>query len=85
MPVGMKCARRTFRCVLAIQLPPMQKRPNERSRMGTTNQKTTLRVTSQTKTQRTFTRMTQGRRYDNGMTLQPASTVRGGGEARGGW
>jgi hypothetical protein len=46
--------------------------------MGTTNQKTTLRVTSQTKTQRTFTRMTQGRRYDNGMTLQPASTVRGG-------
>ena len=59
--------------------PPMQQRPNERPRMGNTNQTsqtTMLRGTSQTRMQRTFTRTTQGRHYDNGMTLRPAVTVR---------
>ena len=52
----------------------MRQKPNERPRA--LNQTTTLRVTSQTRTQRTFTRTTQGRHYDNGMTLRPAATVR---------
>ena len=40
------------------------------------NQTTTLHVTSETRTQRTFTKTVQGRRYDNGMMLRPAATVR---------
>ena len=58
--------------------PPERQKPGERPRtINLRSQISTLRVTSQTRTQRTFTRTTQGRRYDNGMTLRPSVTIRG--------
>jgi hypothetical protein len=50
--------------------------PARRSEISDIRKTSVVRTTTQVRTQRTFTRTTQGRRYDNGTALRPATQVR---------